>query len=57
MPEMSRERLAEVKALRSSSPPEDLWFALRDLLRDREHLVEANTEAATELADWTGTLR
>ncbi|MER8083812.1 hypothetical protein ABTZ57_01285 [Streptomyces sp. NPDC094048] len=32
------------------------WNAMQELIRDREHLVQAHAATAEELATWTGSL-
>ncbi|WP_046500759.1 hypothetical protein [Streptomyces odonnellii] len=59
MPEISPERLAEIKALPRPTTPADAarcWTALQDLLRERQNLVAAQAETTAELATWTGSV-
>ncbi|WP_405676875.1 hypothetical protein OG292_19720 [Streptomyces sp. NBC_01511] len=57
MREMPEERFAQIKAMKpATTPPHDVWTALQELIRDREHLVKASAEVAEELAQWTGEL-
>lgn len=56
MPELSDARLAEIKALPPTADPVATWAAVQDLIREREHLVQAHTATVEELASWTGSL-
>ncbi|MEE4493545.1 hypothetical protein [Streptomyces sp. BE230] len=55
MPELSETRLAEIRALLPAAGPA-CWTAVQDLLREREHLVQAHADTTEELASWTGSL-
>ncbi|MFF3092301.1 hypothetical protein [Streptomyces cyaneofuscatus] len=57
MSDLTPERLSEIRSLAPTSDSIDCWAAVQDLLRDREQLLRANSEAAEELATWTGALR
>lgn len=55
MHEMTEARLAEIRALGPDAGPA-CWTAVQDLLREREHLVQAHADTTEELASWTGSL-
>ncbi|WP_187285222.1 hypothetical protein [Streptomyces sp. OR43] len=56
MPELTEVRLAEIRALLPTADPRTSWTAVQDLLRERDHLVQAHTATTEELASWTGSL-
>ncbi|MFE7128925.1 hypothetical protein [Streptomyces sp. NPDC057617] len=56
---MTSERLAEIESLPRPTTSADAvrcWNALQDLLRERDHLVNAQAETTAELATWTGSV-